>query len=82
MQAGVGEALPGSIHSELLFDPSLTTVKAISSVMVSGFPGTLREGEPARESTNSNASYRSVPPWSCDVFFLSPPPSPAQCSAK
>lgn len=67
---GVDKALPKSICRELLFTLFLTTVKAISSVTFSGFPGALREGEPARQSINSNASYRSVPPWSCDSFFL------------
>lgn len=65
-------ALLRGIHSEL------TTVKAISSVTFSGFPEALHEGEPARRSIKSNASYRWVPPWSCDLFCHSPrSPSPS-----
>lgn len=56
---GVDKALPRSIHGELLFNSFLTTVKAISSVTFSGFPGALRKGEPARQSINSNTSYSS-----------------------
>lgn len=71
VQVGVDKALARNIHSGVLLEPFLTTIKAISSVTSPGFPGGRLCGELARQSIRSNASYRSAPPWSCDIFFLS-----------